>query len=360
MRSFFTRLIHSRLGWHLLLWIVTFSVFFLSHVRLLPTITKTVHVGLLLLPYRLALIYGALYWVLPPALRKESRLFISRLVIYLLVGMLLGFFWIGYVLYPYDTGQLLLFPGKQVIFNFTAWTNGLLLVGIVVSIELYRFWYSRERANQQLANETLMISLQVLKAQVHPHFLFNTLNNVYSLALKESPLAPDMVQKLSGLLGYMIHECNTPTVLLTNEIQFLRNYIDLEKLRYGPRLQINTTIHGDSDAHQIAPLLLMPFVENAFKHGAAKQIGSAQIEVALFVANDQLTFKVHNSLDSSFAGLPNGVGGIGLSNVQKRLSLLYPSTHSLTIRPETDRFTIELTLLLNPKLSQLPTMTALN
>jgi LytS/YehU family sensor histidine kinase len=295
------------------------------------------------------LVYGALYWVLPPMLDQKYRLFIRRLAFYILAGILLNFFLMGYVLLPYKTGRITLFPDYRKVITLLPWLNGMMVAGILVSLELYRFWSRREQANQQLARETLAISLQVLKAQVHPHFLFNTLNNIYSLTLRKSPVAPHMVQELLDLLHYMVQECNTPTVLLAQEIQFIRNYIALEKRRYGPRLRVQVNIQSDSDAQQIEPLLLISFVENAFKHGAAKQVGQSLIELTLLVTNNQLTFSVYNSVDLSHALYSPRAAGIGLANVQKRLSLLYPNAHSLLISHAPGRFTVELTLQLKPQ-----------
>ena len=354
IEPFSTMRVRGWLGRHLLLWGVTFSVFFLTHFTAIPTLVKTIQIGLLLLPYRMVLIYMALYWVLPPVLIQNNRLFTSRLVIYLIAGVLLGFFWVAYVMLPYDTGRIVWFPEFEKIAKISLWINALMMVGVVVGIKLYQIRHRREQANQQLIRETLTISLQVLKAQIHPHFLFNTLNNLYSLTLKQSPSAPDMVLKLSGLLHYMIHECAASVVPLTQEIQFLRNYIELEKMRYGPRLHVHSAIGGNIDTQQIEPLLLIPFVENAFKHGSAKQIGDTRIEFILTVADNYLAFRVDNSIDQLPPTQSDKASGIGLTNVRKRLALLYPKAHSLIIRPELGRFSVELSLHLKPETKLLP------
>lgn len=139
------------------------------------------------------------------------------------------------------------------------------------------------------------MELQVLKAQVHPHFLFNTLNNIYSLTLQQSGNASEIVQKLSGLLRYMFRECNAPEVPLIKEIELLRNYTQLEQIRYGNRLNIDLTVRGELIGKQIAPLLLIPFVENAFKHGASEQSDRAFIDLSLVTMGNELNFRLQNS-----------------------------------------------------------------
>lgn len=304
----------------------------------------------IMLPYNIVLVYLALYCVLPPALAGRYDRFVRRSVLYVPGSWVLIGLYRGYVLIPLQTGKLILFPAYQTIIALLGWYIGLVIVGVAVGIKLYRFWYERQQANQRLARETLTVELQVLKAQIHPHFLFNTLNNLYSLTLKQSPQAPDMVLKLSGLMNYMIHECNAPTVPLAKEIEFLGNYIELEKLRYGSRLVVLLDIRSEVGSEPIAPLLLIPFVENAFKHGSAKQTGPARIELSLVVMGHEMVFRIENSKDEKSASDPlQNTSSIGLANVQKRLTLLYPGAHKLIISPEVERFIVELTIQLNHK-----------
>ncbi|MBD2701772.1 histidine kinase [Spirosoma sp. BT702] len=335
------------LGRHLLFWLTVNTGLSVAHSMSISRFWENVQTTYLFLPYNMILVYAALYWVLTPILQNQYRPFVYRLLIYLIGGWIFTYLYRAFVLIPFRTGKLALFPTYHEIFTLGAWIIGLVVVGVAVGVKLYRFWYQREQANQRLIRETLTVELQVLKAQIHPHFLFNTLNNLYSLTLRQSPLAPDMVLKLSGLLHYMIHECNVPTVLLAKEIDFLRNYIDLEKLRYGSRLTVSITIQGEMGSTSIAPLLLIPFVENAFKHGSAKQIGSAHIEFVIKLTDNQLTFRLENSRDKQ--AISDDYSGLGLTNARKRLELLYPNTHTLIIRPEAERFVVELTILLRPE-----------
>jgi LytS/YehU family sensor histidine kinase len=188
-------------------------------------------------------------------------------------------------------------------------------------------------------NAALQAELDFLKAQVHPHFLFNTLNNLYALTLERSPKAPETVLGLSDILRYMLYECNAEKVALKRDLQVLNNYIALEKIRFENRLDLNVSINGEIGNQLIAPLLLLPLVENAFKHGAGEVVEDPWITVDINLANNRLTMKVAN-LKPAEASKPNVMqeGMIGLSNVRKRLEILYPAHHHLRFVEEDDTF----------------------
>ena len=221
--------------------------------------------------------------------------------------------------------------------------GGLTITGFAGAIKLTKYWYTKERQNQKLESEKLRAELQLLKSQVHPHFLFNTLNNLYSLTLEQSGKAPEVVVRLSGLLRFMLYECNAPTVSLEQEIRFVKDYIELEKLRYGDRLDLSLCIEGNPHGKQIAPLLLIPFLENSFKHGASENLDQAWISIELIVQEDKLKFKVLNAVNE-VAAERSQMHGIGLQNVQKRLQLLYPGQHKLKVLQEHEIFIVTLTL----------------
>ncbi|MGA0558862.1 sensor histidine kinase [Larkinella sp. VNQ87] len=230
--------------------------------------------------------------------------------------------------------------------------GGITVAGFVAAIKLVKIWYLKEQAYRQIEKEKFQAELQLLKSQIHPHFLFNTLNNLYALTLRKSEQSPAVVLKLSQLLSYMLYDCNASEVLLEKEIAFMKNYIGLEQLRYGARLEVSMNFHGDLKGKSIAPLLLIPFLENAFKHGTSEQLEQAWIFLDLAVDDNVLTFKLVNSRDTDSV-LPEtdppsvgatSVGGIGLQNVRKRLELLYPGRYELTIQPEEETFLVDLIL----------------
>ncbi|RIV22453.1 hypothetical protein DYU11_15670 [Fibrisoma montanum] len=225
--------------------------------------------------------------------------------------------------------------------------GGITIGGFAAAIKLVKVWYQKQEAYQQIEREKLNAELQLLKSQVHPHFLFNTLNNLYALTLRKSDRSPAVVLKLSELLSYMLYDCNAPEVPVEKEITFMRNYIGLEQLRYGDRLDMSVTISGDYQNKLIAPLLLVPFLENAFKHGTSEQLEQAWMHLDLSVQGTTLKFKLINSRETTEHDATY-VGGIGLLNVKKRLHLLYPDRHDLRITAEDETFMVTLTLELYP------------
>ncbi len=174
---------------------------------------------------------------------------------------------------------------------------------------------------------------------MQPHFLFNTLNNIYSYSLIKSPKADELLLKLSNTLEYMIRDCKSDFVSLENELDMMTDYIGLETVRYGKRLNINVQITGDKKRKVIAPLLFIPFVENSFKHGAGKMRGSAWINLNIHISDAVLEFALSNSKVSANKDLMVH-RGIGLNNVKKRLQLIYAQNHDLKLESREDEFSV--------------------
>lgn len=202
----------------------------------------------------------------------------------------------------------------------------------------------KDREIQQLREQQLHLELDALKAQMHPHFFFNTLNNIYSLALQQSLQTAPVVQKLASLMRYILYETNQLRVTLTKEIDFIRDYIELEKIRHDTNKQISFLFQGNATGYQVPPLLLLPFVENAFKHGLDQETGNGWIDIAILIEKDQLNLQVSNSLPADLAGTTTGVG---LQNVRKRLALLFPDAYQLDIEKKKGEFRILLNLQLS-------------
>jgi LytS/YehU family sensor histidine kinase len=214
----------------------------------------------------------------------------------------------------------------------SAFKGANLVVWVAIAIRLFKLWYERHHA-------ALQAELDFLKSQIHPHFLFNTLNNLYALTLSNSPKSPNIVMGLSEILRYMLYECNVAHVDLKKDVEVLESYILIEKIRYEDRLDLSFTKTGDINAHQIAPLLLLPLVENAFKHGVSEKVGEAWINIDLAVKDNLLKFKVANSkaenVDQTTA---KHYGKIGLENVRKRLQIIYPKAHEIKVFYEEEMF----------------------
>lgn len=185
--------------------------------------------------------------------------------------------------------------------------------------------------------------LKLLKSQIQPHFLFNTLNNLYSLSVAKSQKTSEVILKIADLLNYTIYDCNKEKVHLSKEIEFIRNYIELEKLRYDDSLNVSLEISGSLN-YQIIPMILYTFVENSFKHGASKNIGASFINIIIQTTDNQLHFSITNSkTEDQIIKDP----GIGIQNAQKQLQLLYPYSHLLTIKNEEKIYSVCLDLQLN-------------
>ena len=211
---------------------------------------------------------------------------------------------------------------------------------LFIMFKMLRTWYIEDQQKQLLLRENAAAELQLLKAQIHPHFFFNTLNNIYSFALTKSIKASEMVMQLSNIMKYMINDCATDFVYLSKEFQMMDDYIGLEKVRYGNSLKIQMHIEGDYDDKMIAPLFMIPFLENSFKHGASKLLRDPWIELFIQVDKNVLHFSLSNSRPSSKDRTVKG--GIGLTNVKKRLELLYPQNHLLLIEETENTFAVNM------------------
>lgn len=220
----------------------------------------------------------------------------------------------------------------------------LFLAGMAIVAKQYRMhqqWKEREKG---LVKEKLVAELKFLRTQTNPHFLFNTLNNIYGLARKKSDDTADVVMKLSKLLRFMLYESKKDTIGIAEELRVLADYIELEKIRYSERLAVSFEKSIDDESARIAPLILLPFVENAFKHGASQARFETFISIDARLQNGQLHFVIANSKDDD--GELEIQENIGLSNVRRQLELMYPD-HLLQLKNEPCLFTATLTINLN-------------
>lgn len=219
--------------------------------------------------------------------------------------------------------------------------GGLTVAGIAAAIKLMKHWYVKEQRNLQLQKENVESQLQLLKAQVHPHFLFNTLNNIYSYTQNAAPLAAKMVTGLSDLLRFMLYEGNQRLVPLSKELKMIRDYISLEQIRYGNKLDIHLDLPEKTNDLYIAPLLLLPLVENCFKHGTSNMLEQPWINLQINLQGKIMHMKLLNGKLQE-PNKENGSTGIGIQNVQKRLDLIYPDKHDFVINNEDEVFIVNL------------------
>lgn len=247
-------------------------------------------------------------------------------------------------LYDFPSYQYTLFEKQTGYFFVFVIISGFTTIGNIVVD-----WFAQITMRQQLENKNMQSELQFLKSQINPHFFFNTLNSLYSLTLKKSDLAPEIVIKLSDMMRYMLYECNEKKVNLSKEILYLQNYLDLEKLRQGNSIDIKFEINGVTEDKFIAPLLLITFLENAFKH-SVNTIPEIKRYVHIKLEVDELNFHFYIANNKSLPAINAEnltlVGGIGLENVNRRLQLIYPNRFELNILNLQQEYIVNLILTL--------------
>ena len=299
--------------------------------------------GLILLPV-IAVTYFIMYYSFPKHLGKKAygRLLVECLLalIFALVvyrGILI------YIIYPYIYHEA--YEHRSFIASFPrhVWTflDIISIVAIAVSIKLARLRLSGLEKEKQLIEEKLASELNFLRAQTNPHFLFNTLNNIYALARKKSDKTAEVVMGLSKILRFILYECVSARISLSREVKIIHDYIALEQLRYDERLSVEVNIDIDDESIQIAPLLLLPLVENAFKHGISEARFDAMVLIHLRLLNGQLFFNIRNTKEPDSAEITKG---IGLTNISRQLELIYPNKHSLEILTQNDIFEVKLNI----------------
>jgi two-component system, LytTR family, sensor kinase len=221
--------------------------------------------------------------------------------------------------------------------------NIIIYTVIALFLKIAFNWYEERKTRAELILQEHRMELEFLKAQLNPHFFFNTLNNIYSLVYKKSDEAPAALMKLSDIMRYMLYESRTEHVSLDKEIENLNNYIELQKLRYRDPEFISFTVEGDTFAHQVPPMLLLSFVENAFKHGR-KRVTNPGIVIKITATETRLRFLVSNYTLEEDGKEKRKDSGIGMQNTRRRLELLYPGCHDLQISRNREKYTVSLEL----------------
>ncbi|MGB8193340.1 MAG: histidine kinase [Chitinophagaceae bacterium] len=294
--------------------------------------------------------YSFMYFVIPKLLVKGKYLFSALAVILIAIVTALCSALISIYILD-DIRKYCMAEWPAVLERYTTasiWLSllaglrgALTIGGMAAAIKLMKHWYVKEQRNLQLQKENTESQLQLLKAQVHPHFLFNTLNNIYSHTQDIAPAASKLVMGLSDMLRYMLYECKQDAVPLSKELKMLQDYITLEKIRYGNQLDLNIELPKNANDLLIAPLLMLPFVENSFKHGSSHMIDQPWISLSITIDAHIMSMKLVNGKTGHSS---HAAGGIGIGNARKRLDLLYPDRHVLNIQDEEDVFIINLKL----------------
>lgn len=344
------KILHSKnsIYYHILFWMAYLALYTLMWGSYDEEYWEQFQQLLFLLPWKMIPTYITLYYLMPQFLypKKTFKYVFLSIILALAMGLMDRFMNWTYLYHWFH-------PEKE------HWTTPMLYlpkvlnsvvavympVFVAMAIKLQLFYYQKDKINKELEKEKVATELKFLKAQIHPHFLFNTLNSIYSLSLSQSKKTPEVVLGLSKFLDYMLYECNERFISIGREWEQLLNLVALERIRYEDGLSINVTESIDNTETLIPSLLLLPFVENAFKHGIDNEINDSWITIDLKLIKNNLTFMVENSKSSSPAKESLDTDkNIGLTNVQRRLDLFFPDKYELKILEEEDSFLAKLTI----------------
>lgn len=284
-------------------------------------------------------------YLLIPLLLKQGKWFFYGIAF---VGALFLFSWFNQLIFN-DLVDIFL-PGYFFISYYSFWDVlkffGVFLL-LTTLLQLSKEWFELSRTREKmilLEREKIEAELKALSNQVNPHFLFNSLNVLYSLAVNKRDEAPEAILKLSDILRYVIYESTGEKTSLSSEVQVIKNYMDLQRFRSGENASIRFDVEGEYEELTIAPMLLLPLVENGFKHGIKGDVGPTFLAIRLQADREHLQFTVENNKGVHPEGIRNGHAGVGLNNIRSRLQLLYPGTHKLVIDDLPDRFHVSLFL----------------
>ncbi|MEX1013822.1 MAG: histidine kinase, partial [Candidatus Paceibacterota bacterium] len=335
----FSRMQKFKTFWyHLLFWIVFTGIFIVIEAGHKGDYYGAFLSEMMNLPLRLFVVYLNYFFLLPDKLLKGK---VYQYIIYTVGSLIVfGFFQrgINYFVLDYiypdiaDAGFWL--PYKFLNASVALGAPLIFLIGI----SLISYFSELQRKNEQLKSEKLQAELDFLKSQVNPHFLFNTLNNLYGLALEQSKKVPELILKLSDLLSYSLYESDMTYVTLSKEIEMLENYISIEEERYEGRADVEFNYDNSEVNGEIPPLLLMTLVENAFKHGVKEEIEFSKISIDLKIDTQKILLKVTNTMPE----IETPKQGIGLKNLRKRLDILYNNEYELSATRRGELFVAEL------------------
>jgi LytS/YehU family sensor histidine kinase len=282
-----------------------------------------------------------MYWIIPQYVTKkrffESIFFLF--IAFLVSGFIGHILFIIFSLYSNDAGLGDL--PKIFVRGFYAFLHA----SIAIAIKLVKMWYENEKRVSEMEKGKLESELKMLKDQVNPHFMFNTLNNLYGLIGKNPVHAQESVLGLSRILHYMLYESNHDRIRLQQEIRCIRDYIELEKLRYPGNLSISINVQDTVNDLSVVPLIIFPFVENSFKHGTSEMVEDAWINIDFSTFKNSFVFKIENGKSPKLT--TTEMKGIGLNNVKRRLELIYGDDHSLQIIDGQESFLVILKIVLS-------------
>lgn len=327
----------SRILLHILFWVSYIVFFFFQNAIFKDSSDYLASLGSLTLTafVDMAAAYFTVYYLLPKFLFTKkyfqfSIFFLLSAAAAIILQRVLMYYISYPVFYPEYLSKIKSFWQINPFYSFF---NIYTVVGLFASIKLLKYWYQNQQLKTELENKNKTSELALLRSQLNPHFLFNTLNNIDSLIITNPDKASDAIIKLSDIMRFMLYDTSTDEVPLDKEVNYLKSYISLQQMRLKDPDFVTVTIEGNCHGKTIAPMLFIPFVENAFKHGQ-KNVASPGIEVKLTCLIDSINFEVINYVDDKKEMNKDDTSGIGLINTKRRLELLYPGKHEFTIEKE--------------------------
>ncbi|MDH7447109.1 sensor histidine kinase [Aquimarina sp. 2201CG14-23] len=347
------RLLQNRVLTHTLFWLFVLVLAPITSDQSITDLKEALIFRGVGLPTKMLATYFLAYYLIPQLFQKKKYI---QFIIAFIVSTII--FTIIYRFNNIHIAETLAESGgpkeslKEIIYDIKFTVFGYFFrlyfyTSIFIFIKMIKARATEKHQLDTLQKEKATAELNFLKAQIHPHFLFNTLNNLYALTLDKSDKAPDVVSKLSEIMDYMLYQCKENQVLVTKEIELLEHYIGLEKLRYGNRLQLDFKHKIDNSKTLIAPLILVSLVENAFKHGVSGAIQKAIIKIELETKDEILRFKVYNTKsNASQNNDANYKEGIGLKNVKRQLELIYPDQYECRVEEQEESYEVNLRITL--------------
>lgn len=327
--------------YHFFFWLCYFLVNFIRWGSYFNDYSYSLKSNLIEFPLHILIVYFNIYYLIPKLLLKKRYLtyftvLLLALGIHYSIRTGLNFYLVSGDIWPEAVGVQKPFSFNHIL---AVCIGELYVLSFTAAIKFTVDYLNERTKNQQLRELQYQTELKYLKAQMQPHFFFNTLNNLYALTLERSTQASDVVLRLSDIMKYIIYDANKKRTPLLKEIEYIDNYIALEELRHGKDLDTKIGITGDVDDVKVPPLLFLPLVENAFKHGVKDKKGKS-IEVDFEKQQKQLKFTIQNDFDSQQR--PNQPGGIGLENLKRRLDMLYDKKYSLENQVHKNQYKVTL------------------
>lgn len=327
LKSFILEQLKKKTVQHIIYWTVSYVGIFLT-VMFVDSPTLAVEITTVLIAPAVVYVYAHFYIQRRFFEARQYAPYLIGLVILIVTGTLLHEF--VFRLFNQDPNS-----------HISGLATSIFFIIFSTASKYFRRGVAQQYRLQEAESKQLQMELSLLKSQINPHFFFNTLNNLYSLSLDQSERVPDVILQLSGLMRYVLDSSRKKTVPLNEEIGFIQSYIELEKLRLSGKVDIRVDQTDRLNGQSIAPMLLVPFIENSFKHGLSADAKAGYLHIKLALEETTFSFSVINSKSNSSSDT-NGLNGMGIINVKRRLELMYPDRHRLEVTDNGDHYTVDL------------------